>query len=380
MTTHLLVDDSLRSQELRHEIAEGVGDPLIFIEHDGRRILVGSILEETTFQKREDVVDEYWTFTDLGMEDLVKNDSFPKDSMIDEIAVRALERLGVFAVTVPASFRLATAEYLRDKGIEITVDIEEWKKRRRRKAPWEIEGIERAQRAADTAMLTAARVLRDSEPTADGRLRFEGEILTSELIKVAMQAELLDAGAYSEDILVQCGDAALSGHELGSGPIMANQSVVIDVFPIDRRTTCWSDMTRTYVAGTPSEELRNLHAHVRKALDIAFDSLRPGTSNAHQAVADYFHGQGFPTASHHTGAEPLRDGFFHSLGHGVGLQTHEPPALGRRPDELVEGDVVAVEPGLYFAGIGGVRLEDTVVVTADGIEHFTDPLSYDLEP
>ena len=380
MTTYLLVDDALRSHELRHEIAEGVGDPLIFLEHDGRRILVGSILEQAMFEKREDVVDEYWTFNDLGMEELVKNDSFPKDSIIDELAVRALERLGAFGVVVPGDFRVATADYLRDKGIEVAVDVEEWKLRRRRKTPWEIEGIERAQRAADTAMLTAARMLRESEQTADGRLRFEGEILSSELIRIAMQGELLDAGAYSEEILVQCGDATLNGHEPGSGPIMADRSVVIDVFPVDRRTTCWSDMTRTYVSGTPSEELRNLHAHVRKALDIAFDALRPGTSNAHQAVADYFYDQGFPTASHHQGSDPLREGFFHSLGHGVGLQTHEPPALGRRPDELIEGDVVAVEPGLYFPGIGGVRLEDTVVITSDGIEHFTDPLPYDLEP
>lgn len=380
MTTYLLVDDALRSAELRHEIAEGVGDPMIFIEHDEKRILVGSILEQATFEKREDIVDEYWTFNDLGLEELVKNESFPKDSMIDELAVRALERLGVFAVTVPGNFRLATADYLRDKGVELNVDLEEWKMRRRRKTPWEIEGIERAQRAADTAMMTAARMLRDAEPTADGRLRFEGEILTAELIRIAMQAELLDAGAYSEEILIQCGDAALTGHDLGSGPIMVDQSVVIDVFPRDRRTTCWSDMTRTYATGTASEELRNLHAHVRKALDIAFDALRPGSSNAHQAVADYFHDQGFPTASHHEGPDPLREGFFHSLGHGVGLQTHEPPALGRRPDELVEGDVVAVEPGLYFAGVGGVRLEDTVVITADGIEHFSEPLPYDLEP
>ena len=380
MTTFLLVDDALRSYELRHEIAEGVGDPMIFVEHDGRRILAGSILERSTFEKREDVVDEYWTFNDLGMEELVKNESFPKESMIDELAVRALERLGVFAVTVPGNFRLATADYLRDKGIELTVDLDEWRMRRRRKTPWEIEGIERAQRAADTAMLTAARMLRDAEPTADGRLRFEGEIVTAELIRIAMEAELLDAGAFSEEILVQCGDAALSGHELGTGPILPDQSVVIDVFPRDRRTTCWSDMTRTYVAGMPSEELRNLHAHVRKALDIAFEALRPGASNAHQAVADYFNDQGFPTASHHQGPDPLQEGFFHSLGHGVGLQTHEPPSLGRRPDELVEGDVVAVEPGLYFAGIGGVRLEDTVVVTSDGIEHFSQPLPYDLEP
>src|SRR5688572_30429347 len=129
MTTYLLVDDALRSHELRHEIAEGVGDPVIFIEHEGKRILVGSILEQSTFEKREDIVDEYWTFNDLGLEDLIKNESFPKESTTDELAVRALERLGVFAVSVPGNFRLATADYLRDKGIEIAIETEAWKMR-----------------------------------------------------------------------------------------------------------------------------------------------------------------------------------------------------------------------------------------------------------
>src|SRR3989337_1970956 len=105
---------------------------MIFIEHEGKRILVGSILEQATFEKREDVVDEYWTFNDLGLEELVKNQSFPKDHTFDELAVRALERLGVFAATVPGNFRLATADYLRDKGVEVTVEVEGWKMRRRR--------------------------------------------------------------------------------------------------------------------------------------------------------------------------------------------------------------------------------------------------------
>jgi Xaa-Pro aminopeptidase len=156
--------------------------------------------------------------------------------------------------------------------------------------------------------------------------------------------------------------------------------VIIDCFPRDIATGCWSDMTRTFVPGTPSEDLRNLHGHVRKALDIALNALKPGTKDAFTQVAEYFHSQGFPTQIHHEGSEPLMQGFMHALGHGVGLEVHERPNMGRRGDELVAGDVVAIEPGLYFPGVGGVRIEDTVVITDQGAVHITDPFSYDLEP
>ncbi len=380
MTTYLLVDDSLRSYELRHEIEVGVGDPVIFIEHDGTRILVGSILEQSTFDKRDDIIDRFWTFNELGIEELVKNESFPKESMIEELAVRALERLGVFEVSVPPGFKLATADYPRDKGIEIRVDVEDWKMRRRRKAPWEIEGIERAQRAADTAMLAAARMLREAELTRDGQLRFEGEILTAEWIREVMSAELLGQGAESEEILVHSGDACLSGHDPGTGPIMQDTTCIIDCFPRDRRSGAYTDMTRTFVPGGPSDDVVKLHGHVRKALDIAYASIKPGSADAHANVVEYFHSKGFPTLDHHMGPGHPDHGFNHGLGHGVGLEVHERPWLSRRADALAVGDVVAIEPGLYFEGIGGVRLEDTVLVTENGFEHFTDPFPYDLQP
>lgn len=380
MQTLLLIADALNSPEMRHEIGEPVMDVLVFIEHDSRRYVVGSSLEASIFENREDVVDEFWNIHGLGAEDLVGDHSFPFENLMAELALRALQRLQVTSVVVPPSFGVMEADYLRAKGIEVLVDDEMWAERRRRKTPWEIEGIERAQRAADTAMLTAARMLRDAERTTDDLLRFEGEILTAELIRETMSAKLLHQGAESEEILVHSGEACLDGHTLGAGPILPDASCIIDCFPRDRRSGVYTDITRTFVPGRGDAKLTEIHGHCRKALDIALEAVRPGAIDVHQRVVEYFHSQGLPTRDHHKGADPLREGFTHSLGHGVGLAIHERPRMGRRPEPLSLGDVIAIEPGLYFPGIGGVRLEDTVLVTEDGFEHFTDPLPYDLDP
>ncbi|MEO8322548.1 MAG: M24 family metallopeptidase, partial [Actinomycetota bacterium] len=280
MTTYLLYDDALRSYELRHEITEPIGDPVMFIETAGKRILVGSVLEATIFEKREDVVDEFLNWESFGYRDLVKDDSVATENLGPELVRRVLEKLGVTEASVPPAFRLNVADYLRAHDLDIVVDGEAWDMRRRRKNPTELEGIERAQRATENAMLTAARMLREAEPTSGGLLRFSGEILTAELIREAMQADLLPQGAESEEIIVHSGDACLAGHEIGHGPILPDQSCIIDCFPRDRRSGAYTDMTRTFVPGTPSDELKELHAHCRKALKIAMRSIRPGTSDA----------------------------------------------------------------------------------------------------
>ena len=380
MTTYLLHDDSMTTPEMRHEVAEAIADPLLFFEHEGRRIVVGSILEQETFSKREDVVDEYWTHNDLGIEELMRDESFPAHLLIPEMAVRAVAKLGVSDVVVPDTFRAGTADYLRDRGVNVVVDAPVWLERRRVKSHWEIEGIERSQRAVEMAFLTAARMLREAEPTPGGQLRFEGEVLTAELIREAMETDIRSQSAEVDITLVQTGDACLSGHDPGSGPILPDQSCIIDCAPQDRRTGCFTDMTRTFVPGRPSDELVNLHQHCLRALEIAYENIKPGTKSAYDAVADYFHAEGFPTRKHHEGPETLVRGFYHSLGHGVGLEVHEEPWIGMKAQDFVVGDVIAIEPGLYFDGVGGVRLEDTVLVTDDGIRHFTEPYPYDLEP
>ncbi|MDQ4144679.1 MAG: aminopeptidase P family protein [Actinomycetota bacterium] len=380
MTTLLLHDVALRDPFLRHEIGEPAGDPLTFIEHDGRRIVVASIFEEDIFSRREDVVDEFWSMQELGYDDLLRDESLPQSLVRAEVVLRALQRVSAQRLTVPATFPVLLAQYLTDKGLELTVDEELWWARRRQKTPGELEGIERAQRAAETAMLAAARMLREAEPTRDGQLRFEGEIVTAEWIREAMEQELLSQQTDCHDLLVQSGAAGMRGHDPGMGPILPNETCIIDVWPRDMRSGAYSDMTRTFVPGRPRAEVQRLHAHCREALGVALKAVRPGASDVHARVSELFRDKGHPTQLHHSGEGPIREGFTHSLGHGVGLEVHERPNIGRRSDELVEGDVITLEPGLYYEGVGGVRLEDTVIVTAEGPEHLTDPFSYDLEP
>lgn len=380
MTTLLLHDVPLRDPFLRHELGEASGDPVTFIEHEGKRIVVAGVFEQDIFKRREDVVDEFWSLQELGSDELMNDDSVPQSIVSAEMVLRALQRVGTQAVVVTATFPVLLAQYLKDKGVEISVDEDLWWARRRQKTPGELEGIERAQRAADTAMLAAGRMLREAEPTRDGQLRFEGEILTAEWIRQTMEQELLTQQTDCRDLLVQSGAKGMRGHDPGSGPIVPNETCIIDVWPRDMRTGAYSDMTRTFVPGRLSEDVQRLHAHVREALGIGLHAVRPGVADVHKRVSEFFSEKGYPTQMHHAGPGPLAEGFNHGLGHGVGLEVHERPNLGRRSDELVEGDVITLEPGLYFDGLGGVRLEDTVIVTSDGPEHFTDPFTYDLQP
>ena len=380
MTTLLLYDVPLRDPFLRHEIGEASSDPVAFIDHDGKRVVVAGSFEAGVFKRREDVIDEFWSNEDLGYEQLVRDESIPQSMVKLEVVARALERVGASAVVVPPTFPVLLAQYLKDKGIGLTVDEEIWWGRRRQKTPAELEGIGRAQRAAETAMLAASRMIREAEPTRKGELRFDGEILTSELIRQAMEQELILQRTECADLLVQSGATGMRGHDPGSGPIVPNETCVIDVWPRDMRTGAHADMTRTFVPGRASADVERLHAHCRAALDVALDAARPGATDVFSRVCNYLNDQGHPTQLHNDSGTPLTEGFNHGLGHGVGLEVHERPGLGRRSDALIEGDVITLEPGLYYKGVGSIRLEDTVLVTSDGVQHFTDPFSYDLMP
>jgi Xaa-Pro aminopeptidase len=283
---------------------------------------------------------------------------------------------------VPGSFPLHLADRLRAAGVELTPDRDLFESRRRVKSPAELAGIRRAQAAAEAGMEAARELLSRASANGDGGLVVDGEPLTSERVKVAVSQAFLEHDATSEGFIVSHGPQASIGHHLGQGPIHAGETVVIDLWPRDNGSACSADMTRTFVVGEVAGEVAEWHRLCSDALATALDAIRPGVTakSVFDGVCDVFEGAGYPTQRTKEPGAVLSDGFLHSLGHGVGLEVHEGPRLGMvGHEELVAGDVVAVEPGLYRAGYGGLRLEDLVLVTEDGAEKLTD-FPYELAP
>jgi Xaa-Pro aminopeptidase len=278
---------------------------------------------------------------------------------------------------------VAVADRLRADGVEVVPDQIEFIQRRRSKTAREVEGIRRAQAAADAGMAAAAELIR-SATTSNGVLAHDGAPLTSEAVRARIREVCSELGApAAKDIIVAAGPAGASGHEQGSGPLEAGVPIIVDIWPRDEPSGCYSDMTRTFVGGgEPAADVATWHGLALTALERVYEHLRPGVTgrDLYATACEVFEEAGEPTQRTKADGEQLHDGFFHSLGHGVGLEVHEEPALGRSGlDPLVPGDVVAVEPGCYRRGYGGVRVEDLVLVTEDGHERLTD-FSYDLTP
>jgi Xaa-Pro aminopeptidase len=377
----LIHGDTQRSAALRHELPLGIIDPFSYFEVNGRRVVVVSELEAGRVAEAApdvEVVDPYA----LGLDELIARGMRWHEIDV-ELCSRAAARLEVGRLVVPSALPVAVADRLRADGIEVVADELEFIRRRRSKSPAEIEGVRRAQAAAEAGMAAAAELLRGASPSG-GALVLDGETLTSEAVRSTIRGVCAERGAPApEDIIVAAGAAGASGHEEGSGPLPAGVPIIIDLWPRDEQSGCCADMTRTFIAGgEPAEDVAGWHELCRTALERIVELARPGVAGRElfYAACDVFEGAGEPTQRTKPEGEPLRDGFFHSLGHGVGLEVHEDPALGRTgTDPLVAGDVVAVEPGCYRNGYGGVRLEDLLLITDDGAECLTD-FRYELAP
>jgi Xaa-Pro aminopeptidase len=379
MGSVLIYADTTRSPELRHEVPAEIGDPFLYAEVDGRRYAVVSQLDAQAINRRAPDV-EVIEPDQLGLDELIERHPH-REEALQELVVRACRRMGIDAAAVPSAFPLELADRLRGAGVELTVDRGLFESRRRSKNAAELAGIERAQRAAEAAMAAAAELLRAAEPAGD-MLRVDSEPLTSEQLKEAIAEALRSHPVTCEEPIVSHGPQTALGHDHGSGAIAPSEPVVIDLWPRDTDSGCFADMTRSFVVGEAPEDIRHWHSLCEEALDLAVAAIRPGANgrDPYEAVCELFDEHGLPTQLSKKPGETLREGFFHSLGHGVGLEVHEAPSLGRtRGDELVAGDVLAVEPGLYRPDIGGVRLEDLVRVTEDGCETLTR-YPYALEP
>src|SRR5579885_3682276 len=359
----LIYADSLRSADLRHAVPLAVSDPFLYAETNGSRHVVANSMEAARL--RELGLFDVHVHEDYGVDELVAS-GLERREIAAQLALRAVHALGIARASVPETFPVWLADRLRADGVELDVDQELFDTRRRVKTEEQLAGLRRAQRAAEAAMDTCRELLRRAAP--DGAtLLLEGEPLTVERVKAAMSATFAAHGTTADEFIVAPGPQGAVGHDMGSGPI---------------RSGVYTDMTRTFVVGDVPEDVRRWHGLVEQALRAAVAEIRAGADcrAPFDRVCELFEAAGEPTQRSKRPGEPLVDGFFHGLGHGVGLEVHEEPSLGRTArGALVAGDVVTVEPGLYRAGYGGVRLEDVVLVTADGAETLTE-YPYDLEP
>ena len=374
----LIVADTVRSPELRHEVPLTVPDPFLYVEVAAKRIVVVSSLEAGRIRDLGTDLDVL-TLEDVGVDDLLKRglDSYAVER---DLHLSACRTLGLEAAVTPNGFPLGQADYLRSQGIELTADQRFFDERRRVKTEQELAGIRRACRAVEAGVAVGVELLRGTS-RANGVLTLNGEPLTCERIRLEVERAFGEHGAAAEEFTVSHGVQTAVGHDGGSGPISADDVVLFDLFPRDRESACYSDFTRTFSVGKPSDELAEYHRLAKEALDLAVAAVKPGVkgSDIHRLVCDFFHEHGHKTQLHKEDGEALRDGFFHATGHGVGLEVHERPGVGRVGSEpLVEGDVIALEPGLYRHGYGGVRLEDLILVTAGGAEVLTS-FPYDFE-
>ncbi len=378
----LIYGDTETSPALRHELPLAIVDPFLYLEHDGRRAVVTHASEEPRVAAAAPGV-ERLLLEQLGYDEMLA-EGRPREQVEIEVCLRAAREVGVSEARVPGEFPLQLADALRAAGVALTADARLFAERRRRKSEAELAGVKRATDAALEGFAEAARMLRESHIAGEG-LTLDGEPLTAEAVRARIREVCARVGAPAPaDIIVrEAGPQAPLGHEPGTGLLHAHQPIEIDVWPRDEHSGCWSDMTRTFVRGEVSDAVGRLHELVLEAHRTACDAVAPGAvaGSLYDIACEVFERAGHPTQRTLQPGGTLTEGFYWSLGHGVGLQVHEAPVLGRGDREaLVEGDVVAVEPGSYRPGVGATRVEDLLVVTAGGHDALTGAFPHGLTP
>jgi Xaa-Pro aminopeptidase len=347
-------------------------DPFIFLDIGGTRILVMSDLEMDR-ARRQSSADKVLSYT--GLERRMREQGTAAPGTAD-IVHAVLQDHGIKQLLVPANFPFGHAAKLQALGYQLETKREPFYERRAVKTGEEVGHIEEAQRATEAAVTAAHEALRRSD-IRDGTLWLDGAPLTSERIKKLINIKLMERDCVAQHTIVAGGDQACDPHDEGSGPLPAHRSIIFDVFPRSARTRYFADMSRTVVRGAASPELKRLYQTVKDAQEEAISRVRPGADGTkiHQGICDRFE-----TAGYRTGLVNGRmQGYFHGTGHGVGLDIHEHPRISRHGSILQEGEVVTVEPGLYYPGLGAVRIEDMVLVTRDGCRNLTNyPKTFEL--
>ncbi len=355
--TRLIVASSDIDADMLYATKFWAGDPFIFLQQNGKRTIVLTDLEMGR-GKRTAKVDEFVSYNQLEREVQGNARQAPP---FEKVVAHFLRKRGVKQATVPANFALGYARELAKDNVDLSTTNGLFWPERGAKTDEELKLIGRALRITETGMKRAIEVLKASKPKGK-KLSWGGKTLTSELLRAEIDTAILRLGGLAANTIVAAGDQACDPHERGSGPLYANSLIILDIFPRDTRTGYWGDMTRTVVRGAASEAQRKLWETVKEGQELALGEIKDGVDGMkiHKEIQALFKKRGYPTEIRNG----QNVGFFHGTGHGLGLDIHEYPRLQKVV--LKEREVVTVEPGLYYPGLGGGRIEDVVVVTKTG--------------
>ncbi len=336
-------------------------DPFIFIQKRGRRYLVMNDLEIDR-ARSEASVDKVLPYSEYVKRKQKDGIAFPSPA---DVLFEIFKDLKIASVEVPGTFPVGLADQLRSMKIKVQPAPEPFWPDRELKTSEEVRFITSSLRAAEVGIEAGIDAVRRTEIGDDGYLYLDGTRLTSEILRRIIDTTIMAQGYVPSHSIVSSANQCVDPHNRGSGPIRANTSIIMDIFPRSQKTGYFGDITRTVVRGRASERLKQAYHCVEEGQRIGFRRIRNGAKayDIHQEILNYFTNEGFPTGL----SGGRMQGFFHGTGHGLGLDIHEAPGFGMRSKNTLQtGHVVTVEPGLYYEGMGGVRLEDVVVVTETG--------------
>src|SRR5688572_1830962 len=336
-------------------------DPFIFIEKRGRRTLVMSDLEIDR-AKDQASVDKVLAYSDYVRRLQSRGKPTP---VLADVLLEIFRDLKIASVSVPSTFPLGLADQLRRKRVRVAAQADPFWTEREFKTTEEVRDITDSLKAAEQGIEAGIEAVRRTEIGKDAFLYLDGTQLTSEILKRIINTTIMSLGFVPSHSIVASGDQCVDPHNEGSGPIRANSSIIMDIFPRSQKTGFFGDITRTVVRGKASDRLKHAYRCVQQGQEIGFRRIRDGVNayDIHMEILNYFKAEGFETGPR----DGRMQGFFHGTGHGLGLDIHEAPGINaRHATRLRTGHVVTVEPGLYYTGMGGVRLEDVVLVSKSG--------------
>jgi Xaa-Pro aminopeptidase len=356
-----------------HRIRFAVVDQVAYIEipaEDGTRKSVLILRDiEMGRARRNARVDQVACPADFTPAEGLSGD---RETATAQAAAECLRRAGVKRVVGDRSLPLLFAETIRRTGIDVSCDPALGMTDRRAKDEQEIVFLREAQRVTEEVMARACRLIAHAEARPDGVLLEQGQPLTSERVRATIDHWLIDQGYANPPSIIAGGPQGADCHELGHGLLRTGEPVILDIFPRNRGSLYYGDCSRTVVHGDIPDAIVAMHAAVCQAKAAATAALRAGVTGdaVHLATGEAMRRAGYEMGIPAAGAADSFCSMVHGTGHGVGLDLHEPPLLAPSGPQLVAGDVVTVEPGLYRKDLGGVRVEDMLVVTVDGRMNF----------